>query len=304
MDSLSVTASIIAILQVTATLVSYANDVKDAPKDRARFAMEALSLSSLLLNLRYQIEDETCEKSNEAWTRQVTLLGLPDGPLDHYRHALEKLQVKIVSGKGLVKIGDALWWRFTKEEVAGILLRIERLKSLIQIALQMDHFKLSQAIKTSLDEIYDNGKGIKIDLAVVRSQIPAIQGSVGAIQDSVGALQESVDAVQQERDRKKNQVFVKWISSANYVSQQSDFISRREPGTGQWFLDSPEFNKWTDEPSQTLFCPGIPGSGKTMVSAITVDHLRKVADRALGHPPGAKAANMRHSDLHGVAQIF
>lgn len=136
MDPLSITASIIAILQVTATLVNYANDVKDAPKDRARFAMEASSLSSLLLNLRYQIEDE---KSNEAWTREVTLLGVPGGPLDQYKHALEKLQLKIASGKGLVKIGDALWWRFTKEEVAGILLRIERLKSLIQIALQMDH---------------------------------------------------------------------------------------------------------------------------------------------------------------------
>ena len=139
MDPLSVTASIIAILQVTATLVNYANDVKDAPKDRARFAMEASSLSSLLLNLRYQIADEECEKSNEAWTREVTLLDVPGGPLDQYRHALEKLQLKIVSGKGLVKIGDALWWRFTKEEVMSILLRIERLKSLIQIALQMDH---------------------------------------------------------------------------------------------------------------------------------------------------------------------
>lgn len=139
MDPLSVTASIIAILQVTATLVNYANDVKDAPKDRARFAIEASSLSSLLLNLRYQIAGEECEKSNEAWTREVTLLGVPDGPLDQYRHALEKLQLKIVSGKGLAKIGDALWWKFSKEEVASILLRIERLKGLIQIALQMDH---------------------------------------------------------------------------------------------------------------------------------------------------------------------
>jgi hypothetical protein len=136
MDPLSVTASIIAILQVTAALVSYANDVKDAPKDRARFAMEASSLSSLLLNLRYQIEDE---QSNEAWFKEVALLAVSDGPLVQYKHALEKLQLKIVSGKGLAKIGDALLWKFSKEEVASILLRIERLKSLIQIALQMDH---------------------------------------------------------------------------------------------------------------------------------------------------------------------
>ncbi|OBT64232.1 hypothetical protein VE03_06864 [Pseudogymnoascus sp. 23342-1-I1] len=271
MDPLSITASIIAILQVTTALVNYANDVKDAPKDRARFAMEASSLSSLLLNLRYQIEDERCEKSNEAWTREVTLLGVPDGPLDQYRHALEKLQLKIVSGKGLVKIGDALWWRFTKEEVAGILLRIERLKSLIQIALQIDHFKLSQAIKTRLDEIYDDNEEVKLDMGVVRSQIPALQ-------DGVGAIQDSVDAVQRDQDRQKNQVLVEWLSPAKYSSQQSDFIARRQPGTGQWFLDSPEFNNWLCEPSHTLFCPGIPGAGKTMVSAIAVDHLHKLTD--------------------------
>ncbi|OBT78240.1 hypothetical protein VF21_03031 [Pseudogymnoascus sp. 05NY08] len=274
MDPLSVTASIIAILQVTATLINYANDVKDAPKDRARFAMEASSLSSLLLNLRYQIEEENCEKSNEAWTREVTLLGVPDGPLDQYRRALEKLKLKIVSGKGLVKIGGALWWSFTKEEVAGILLRIERLKSLIQIALQMDHFKLSQAIKTGLDGIYDNSEEIKIDLAIVRSQIPAIQGSV--------------DAVQRDQNRQKNQALVEWISSAEYSSQQSDFIARRESETGQWFLDSPEFKNWLAGHSRTLFCPGIPGAGKTMMSAIAIDHLQKVA----------------WSDRRGVAQIF
>ena len=35
MDPLSVTASIIAILQLTSKVIEYLNDVKDAPKDRA-----------------------------------------------------------------------------------------------------------------------------------------------------------------------------------------------------------------------------------------------------------------------------
>jgi hypothetical protein len=136
MDPLSTTASIIAVLQLTATLVNYANDVKDAPKDRALFAKEAMNLASLLTNLRYQLEEE---RSNEAWHKEAISLGLPDGPLDQYKHALEQLQLKIQSRKGLAKIGDALRWKFNKEEVASILSRIERLKSLVQIALQMDH---------------------------------------------------------------------------------------------------------------------------------------------------------------------
>lgn len=136
MDPLSLTASIIAVLQLTTEVIKYLNDVKDAPKDRARFAMEASSLSNLLVSLRYRLDEG---KSNEAWYKEVNLLGVQDGPLDHYKHALEELQLKVVNGKGLAKIGKSLVWKWGKEEVASILSRIEHLKTLVQVALQMDH---------------------------------------------------------------------------------------------------------------------------------------------------------------------
>jgi ankyrin repeat protein len=68
---------------------------------------------------------------------------------------------------------------------------------------------------------------------------------------------------------------VKWISPTDYPAQQSDIIGRRQEGTGQWFLDAPEFTRWLVEPKGTLFCPGIPGAGKTMVAAIAIDYLLK-----------------------------
>jgi Cdc6-like AAA superfamily ATPase len=64
-----------------------------------------------------------------------------------------------------------------------------------------------------------------------------------------------------------------WISSSDYPAQQSDNMGRRQEGTGQWFLDAPEFARWKGQPSGTLFCPGIPGAGKTMLAAIAIDHL-------------------------------
>jgi Cdc6-like AAA superfamily ATPase len=50
-------------------------------------------------------------------------------------------------------------------------------------------------------------------------------------------------------------------------------IARREEGTGQWFLESPEFADWLHVPRSTLFCPGIPGAGKSMLAAIAIEHL-------------------------------
>jgi len=66
---------------------------------------------------------------------------------------------------------------------------------------------------------------------------------------------------------------VDWLTQIDHAPQQSDFISRRQEGTGRWLLDSDEFQRWIDQNEQTLFCPGMPGAGKTMITSIVVDDL-------------------------------
>jgi Cdc6-like AAA superfamily ATPase len=58
--------------------------------------------------------------------------------------------------------------------------------------------------------------------------------------------------------------------------QQRDLISRRQEGTGGWLLQSDEFKSWFSGTRDTLFCPGIPGAGKTMLASIVIDHLQRV----------------------------
>ncbi|KFZ13854.1 hypothetical protein V501_03493 [Pseudogymnoascus sp. VKM F-4519 (FW-2642)] len=69
------------------------------------------------------------------------------------------------------------------------------------------------------------------------------------------------------------QTVLNWLTPVDYASQQSDFISRREPGTGQWLLESAEFQAWVKTDQQVLICPGIPGAGKTILTSIVVDYL-------------------------------
>jgi Cdc6-like AAA superfamily ATPase len=82
-----------------------------------------------------------------------------------------------------------------------------------------------------------------------------------------------MDKVQHTQATASQCTILAWISSSNYPAQQSDIIQRRQEGTGQWFLDAPEVARWLKEAKTTLFCPGIPGAGKTMVAAIAVDQL-------------------------------
>jgi Cdc6-like AAA superfamily ATPase len=64
-----------------------------------------------------------------------------------------------------------------------------------------------------------------------------------------------------------------WVTPFDYGPQQSDYFQRQQPGTGQWILDFEEFQTWLDTSRETLFCPGMPGAGKTILSSIVVDHL-------------------------------
>lgn len=101
----------------------------------------------------------------------------------------------------------------------------------------------------------------------------AIQDDTNFVRTRVPAIQSGVDQIQQNQADATHREIVEWISPTSYPAQQSDIIRRRQEGTGQWFLDAPEFARWLDAPKGTLFCPGIPGAGKTMVAAIAIDHL-------------------------------
>jgi hypothetical protein len=104
-------------------------------------------------------------------------------------------------------------------------------------------------------------QAVKDDTNFARTHIPIIRSGV--------------DTIQQDQDQAKHTKIVDWISPTDYPAQQSDIISRRQEGTGQWFLDAPEFTGWLSGSKETLFCPGIPGAGKTIVAAIAIDHLLK-----------------------------
>ena len=61
------------------------------------------------------------------------------GPMEQYYKALKQLESKIRIGNSSQKVKRVLLWKFTKIEVVDILGKLERFKSLINVALDMDH---------------------------------------------------------------------------------------------------------------------------------------------------------------------
>jgi hypothetical protein len=140
MDPLSITAGIIAVLQATKEVISYFKETKDAPKELTKVYEEARSLVILLHELKDLVAGQDF---HNPWLRTTSGLAVPGGPLDQYKKALETLVPKI-TGRGLRKVGQVLAWKFSKEGVVALLSQVERIKSLVQIALEMDHMFVAQ----------------------------------------------------------------------------------------------------------------------------------------------------------------
>ena len=88
MDPLSMTASVIAILELTSKLTGYINDVRRATKEQGQVAIEASNLYSLLTSIRFRVEEA---RSGDPWFNQVKLLGVENGLLDQFKSILEKM---------------------------------------------------------------------------------------------------------------------------------------------------------------------------------------------------------------------
>jgi hypothetical protein len=135
MDPLSMTASIIAILQLTESVISYLNAIQNASVDQRNIAIEASSLYALLTTLRFRVE---AARSNDSWYVQVRGLGKKNGPLDQFKSALESIAVIIQPTTGASKAIKVLKWKFDRAKVEEALAKMERLKTLVSLALQDD----------------------------------------------------------------------------------------------------------------------------------------------------------------------
>jgi Cdc6-like AAA superfamily ATPase len=109
------------------------------------------------------------------------------------------------------------------------------------------------------------------DINKLRSRINTNIGFLNVFNGQV-TRDNLVEIVRHQEDQDR-QTISNWITPIDYTPQQNDFIARRQAGTGQWLLDSAEYQTWADTKEQTLFCPGIPGAGKTILASIVIEEL-------------------------------
>lgn len=134
-DPLSITASIIAVIQLSSAVVGYVIGVGGATKERKRLRDEVRACGFILQQLKDNVDDT---EEGKTWSETIKALQGPDAPLGRLWVALSIVKVTLEPKKGLEKALASLKWPFDEKEVAEIIGSIEREKSLLELALTND----------------------------------------------------------------------------------------------------------------------------------------------------------------------
>jgi hypothetical protein len=135
-DPLSISASIIALLQASGTLVQYIKSTKDANQDIKALQSEVINVRGLLFSLKDLLPDP--ESDEESLLPIFECLGGRDGPLKQFEAILEELVTQLQPKDGLRKAGQVLYWHFKKDDIKNLIGIVERYKTLFSLALQND----------------------------------------------------------------------------------------------------------------------------------------------------------------------
>ena len=133
-SAIGLVASIVQLIGTTSKVIKYVDDIRDAPKERASLASEAANLVPLLMTLKLRAETSS---SAYPWFSSLKSLGLPGGPLTELQVLMEQLGGKLKLRNK--KLSGHLLWPSDQKECLALLAKIERVKSLIGLAMQDDH---------------------------------------------------------------------------------------------------------------------------------------------------------------------
>ena len=152
MDPLSITASVVAVLQAANAIISFCYDFRCALQDRpwalTKLTEEVAAIRNVLETLETLAEQAEGKALNVAAKSQLPALQLlckPGGALEMCLWELDTLEKKLDSPGWGGKVGSkkqamlkAIGWRLKDKEVSEILARLERFKSAFNLALTAD----------------------------------------------------------------------------------------------------------------------------------------------------------------------
>ncbi|KAI9642687.1 hypothetical protein NHQ30_008418 [Ciborinia camelliae] len=165
----------------------------------------------------------------------------------------------------------------------------------IRKAVSTSSFKIFlKNVKKSFDtEFKDNLEHIERYTRVFNDEITLahrarMDASTKQIQELVGTIALDNAGMMNRIDSRDaydiKDSILKWLTQVDPKEDYYRSLNRRSPGTGVWLQDDSRFKSWKDcskssEDYSTLWIHGRPGSGKTVLSSVTIEYLQQESEK-------------------------
>ncbi|KAK2792588.1 hypothetical protein FQN52_003093 [Onygenales sp. PD_12] len=256
-DPFSTAAGVISVIslvyQITQTMVRFGFDWREAPDDVKSFLAQLQALKTVLAETRANITLSTeFADAFQDQNRESSLLSqLGDA-------APDTTDTKVLLLECQQKLQDLL---------KDLNKRGSRLQAGRDIPI-WERFKaafMAKNLRSSVENLHRQcqilNNLVMIDTAVLAA---ATYNEVKETRAENQIWQRS------ERSRR----ILSWLAETDYGARLSDYLSQRQEGTGGWILNKDELKRWMESDGKcTLFCPGLPGAGKTVMASIIIDEL-------------------------------
>ncbi|KAK5050389.1 hypothetical protein LTR84_003670 [Exophiala bonariae] len=180
-DPFSISASILTVLQVAASLVSLIRDLKDASRELKKLQLEIEGLQTILSRVK-DLSEKT--ETPEEQTEKVVC---SHAPLQECLAQLTKLMEKFSPVRGVIRPSRAISWKLQQGEIKQAIASIERQKTLLIVGLQVDTQSLCYTTNTLCLQNQSSISSLQADIATLKdaSITEAGQSSSNYIQDAI-----------------------------------------------------------------------------------------------------------------------
>lgn len=261
-EPLSLTASIITVLHLTQSVLSVCYDYSAALKgsswELTKVKAELEAFRNVLQALEPLVREADLSISAPSGTLS-TLKNLcgPEGALQSCQEDLQYLEKKLKGPAWTDDLGprrkallQVLRWPLRENDTKKIIERLARSTSTLALALNVDHTKLTVAIRDVGQETNKHVHGLKT------------------------IVEERRDKAELERLLKEKRAIEDWLSAPDPSINHDRARKSHFETTGSWFLESDQFTRFKQQRLLTCLY-GIPGCGKTVLSSTIIEAIRR-----------------------------
>ena len=265
--------SIISLLGTAASLTNvvlqYALAVKNAPDELDKLKRGFTSVHDVFEQLIELMGDDDFRQE----FADVSALYIAIGDFVVTMEVLEKTLKRLGATSGGSRTIVRIKWPFERTKTKELVETLQRYIQIFQFALTIKGSKILAQSSQKASEILSTSKTLSQKQSEILEALSALPKH-DEISAELYKLRIDLGSVQRQSQESSEQDFLQGVSPLDFHSKQKHAYSKRHASTGQWLLETEQFKTWFEgKGSPVLWCPGSPGTGKTVLTSIAVNYV-------------------------------